>query len=175
LVDLLKVTLVKGYETSNTRQYLRLPKSKDKGEQTPSAHVNDGISLAARHFIQYEVHRLTNSGLWIGIVKITRFKFFTVSRLGNRPRKLHQLTIGKGGVRKSYGGFNSTHSYKNGDIVEYKTKRTHITGIISANDLYQLSAKRFRIKQGVSDKNTQLIKRGCSMAVFPLDTKKIIV
>ena len=146
LVDLLQVNLVKGFETSNTRQYLRLPKSKNKGEQTPSAHVNDGISLAARNYIKYEVHNLTNSGLWVGEVKITEFNFLVVSRLGNRPRKLHQLTISKGGTRKSYGGFMSTHSYRNGDIVEYKTKNgIHL--IVSPFDRGRISMpKKVEIK-----------------------------
>lgn len=159
------IELVKGYETSNTRQYLGLAKSKNKAEQSPNAHANDGVSLAARHFIRYAVSNLTNSADWIGELKITNFDFLMVSRLGKRPRKMHDLTIKKGGRRDSYGGFNSTHPYKNGDKVEYHTKKLHLVGIVSACDLYQMFPKRQRLKQGITAKNTRLISRNCNLVV----------
>ncbi len=159
------VELAKGYETSNTRQYLGLAKSKNKAEQSPAAHANDAVSLAARHFIQYQVSRLTNSADWEGFVNVTEFDFLMVSRLGNRPRKMHDLTINKSGRRDSYGGFESTHPYRNGDKVEYHTKKLHLVGIISACDLYQMFPKRQRLKQGISAKNTRLISRSCNLLV----------
>jgi len=172
-----KVHLVKGYETSNTRQYLGLVKSKNKAEQSPTAHANDGVSLAARHFIRYTVSNLTNSADWIGEVKVTNFNFLVLSRLGNRPRKMHDLTVNKGGRRDSYGGFESTHPYRNGDKVEYRTKKLHLIGIVSACDLYQIFPKRQRLKQGITAKNTRLISRSCNLLVnhtrrtaFPPDT-----
>lgn len=178
LAEFTQVNLVSGFETSNTRQYLGLAKSKNKAEQSPDAHANDGVSLAARHFIRYTVSNLTNSGFWEGFVNVTSFDFLVVSRLGNRPRKMHDLTVNKGGRRDSYGGFESTHSYRNGDKVEYRTKKLHLVGIVSACDLYQMFPKRQRLKQGITPKNTRLISRSCNLLVnnltrtaFPPDTK----
>lgn len=165
LAEFTDVNLVSGFETSNTRIHLGLAKSKNKAEQSPDAHANDGVSLAARHFIKYTVSHLTNSSSWDGFVKVTAFDFLMVSRLGNRPRKMHDLTINKGGRRDSYGGFESTHPYRNGDKVEYRTKKLHLVGIVSACDLYQMFPKRQRLKQGITAKNTRLISRNCNLLV----------
>jgi hypothetical protein len=94
---------------------------------------------------------------WKGFVEVTPFIFGTVERLPSRPRKMHDLTLKKGGVRDTYGGMKSTHSFKNGDYVEYKTNRSAFKGYISANDLYQFFPKKKRLKQGVTDKNTRLL------------------
>ncbi len=186
LIDQLKslgqVVLVEGWETSNTRHYLGLPKSKDKGEQSPAAHVNDAIALACRLFIRYAPNTTgTKTGFqWIGDVQLTNFDFAIVERLPSRPRKLHDLTVQKGsqrraevssveatgvGKRDTYGGFNGTHSYRNGDVVQYKTKRSCFTGIISANDLYQFFPNKKRLKQGITDASSRLIKRSCNLLV----------
>jgi hypothetical protein len=157
--------LVKGYETFNTRKYLGLAKSENKAEQSPDAHANDGVSLACRYFIKYVKSNLSNSAEWIGKVNVTKFDFLIVSRLGNRPRKMHDLTINKGGGRDSYGGFKSTHPYQNGDKVEYKTKKIHFIGIVSACDLYQMFPKRQRLKQGITNKNTRLISPSCNLLI----------
>lgn len=181
LLGLGQVVLVEGWETSNTRQYLELPKSKNKGEQSPAAHVNDAIALASRVFIRYAPNTTgTQTGyLWKGNVQVTNFDFATVERLPSRPRKMHDLTIQKGGKRRSvaggslppqtcfdkYGGFQGTHSYNNGDVVQYKTKRLCFTGIVSANDLYQFFPKKKRLKQGITDTKSRLIKRSCNLLV----------
>ena len=47
------VTLVQGWETQATREWLNLPKSNNKGEQSHKAHVSDAIASSARHFIPY--------------------------------------------------------------------------------------------------------------------------
>ncbi len=169
LAKFVSVNLVSGFETSNTRKYLGLAKSKNKSEQSPAAHVNDGISLSARHFIKYTVSNLTNSADWLGEIKVTDFNFLMVSRLGNRPRKMHDLTINKGGRRDSYGGFESTHLYRNGDKVEYRTKKLHLVGIVSACDLYHMFPKRQRLKQGITAKNTRLISRSCNLLVHHIN------
>lgn len=167
LLGLGQVVLVEGWETSNTRQYLELPKSKNKGEQSPAAHVNDAIALASRLFIRYAPNTTgTQTGyLWKGNVQVTNFDFATVERLPSRPRKMHDLTIQKGGKRDKYGGFQGTHSYNNGDVVQYKTKRLCFTGIVSANDLYQFFPKKKRLKQGITDTKSRLIKRSCNLLV----------
>lgn len=161
------ITLVKGWETEATREWLKLPKSKNKGEQTPAAHVSDAIAQASRHFIRYAANTTGfHTGCqWKGIVQVTPFTFGIVERLSSRPRKMHDLTVQKGGVRDTYGGFDGTHSFKNGDYVEYKTKRSILKGYISANDLYQLFPVKKRLKQGVTDKNTRLIRYSIHLIV----------
>ncbi|WP_049559828.1 RRXRR domain-containing protein, partial [Limnoraphis robusta] len=128
------VALVKGWETSGTREWLKLPKSKNKAEQTPNAHVSDAIALASRHFIRYTPNTtgFQTGYQWKGVIQVTPFTFGIVERLPSRPRKMHDLTVQKGGVRDTYGGFDGTHSFKNGDYVEYKTKRSTLKGYISA-------------------------------------------
>lgn len=165
-----KVILVKGGETKNTREYLGLSKAKNKGEQSPEAHVSDAVAIASRLFIRYAPRTTGNQTgyTWKGFVQITRFNFSLVERLPSRPRKLHDLTIKKGGKKDPYGGFNGTHSFRNGDLVRYQTKRSCLTGYISANDLYQFFPKKKRLKQGVSDKNTKLLKRSCNLLVNPI-------
>ncbi|AFZ18942.1 RRXRR domain-containing protein [Allocoleopsis franciscana] len=168
LENRVSVTLVKGWETEATREWLKLPKSKNKGEQTPAAHVSDAIAQAARHFIRYaaNTHHKEQTGYqWKGIVQVTPFTFGIVERLPSRPRKMHDLTVGAGGVRDTYGGFDGTHSFKNGDYVEYKTKRSTLKGYISANDLYQFFPVKKRLKQGVTDRNTRLISYSSHLVV----------
>ncbi|MBW4647279.1 MAG: RRXRR domain-containing protein [Kastovskya adunca ATA6-11-RM4] len=177
------VILVKGWETEATREWLKLPKSKNKAEQTPAAHVSDAIAQAARHFIRYAVSTtgMQTGREWKGLIQVTPFPFGIVERLPSRPRKMHDLTVQKGGVRDTYGGFDGTHSFKNGDYVEYKTKRstlrlgyfdkaqyksvTTLKGYISANDLYQFFPVKKRLKQGVTDKNTRLIRYSSHLIV----------
>lgn len=161
------ITLVQGWETQATREWLNLPKSENKGEQSPSAHVSDAIAQAARHFIRYAVNTtgMQTGCSWKGFIEVTPFTFGTVERLPSRPRKMHDLTIKKGGVRDTYGGFDGTHSFKSGDYVEYKTKRSTLKGYISANDLYQFFPKKKRLKQGVTDKNTRLLRYSSHLVV----------
>lgn len=153
------VTLVQGWETQATREWLNLPKSKNKGEQSPSAHVSDAIAQATRRFIRYAANTtgMQTGCSWKGFVEVTPFTFGTVERLPSRPRKMHDLTLKKGGVRDTYGGFDGTYSFRSGDYVEYSTKRSTFKGYISANDLYQFFPKNRRLKQGVIDRNTRLL------------------
>lgn len=161
------VALVKGWETKATREWLKLAKSKNKAEQTPNAHVSDAIALASRHFIRYAPNTtgFQTGYQWKGVIQVTPFTFGIVERLPSRPRKMHDLTVQKGGVRDTYGGFDGTHSFKNGDYVEYKTKRSTLKGYISANDLYQFFPKKKRLKQGVNDKNTCLLRYSSHLVV----------
>jgi hypothetical protein len=161
------VTLVEGWETQATRIMLNLPKSENKGEQSAAAHVSDGIALSARHFVRYAT-RTTGCQTghhWKGLVEITPFPFGIISRLSSRPRKMHELTVQKGGVRDSYGGFRSTHSFRNGDYVEYRTKRSNFRGYISANDLYQFHPIKKRLKQGITDRTGRLIRYSSNLIV----------
>lgn len=161
------VTLVQGYETKITREWLKLPKSKNKAEQSPAAHVTDAIAQAARHFIRYTTNTTDSQTghQWKGILIVTPFTFGIVERLPSRPRKMHDLTIQKGGVRDTYGGFQGTHNFKNGDYCEYKTKHSTLKGHISANDLYQFFPTKKRLKQGVTNKNTRLLRYSNNLIV----------
>jgi hypothetical protein len=140
---------VEGFETSATREWLKLPKSKNKAERSPSAHISDAIALASRGFIRYAPNTtgMQTGYYWKGKVQTTQFPFLLISRLGSRPRKMHDLTVKKGGVRDSYGGFNATHPFKNGDYVEYATAKKIVRGYISANDIYQYHPKKQRVLQ----------------------------
>jgi len=171
LIDRLKilgqVVLVEGWETSITRQHLGLPKSKNKAEQSPAAHANDAVAMASLLFIRYAPSTTgSQTGyLWKGFVQVTIFDFATVQRLPSRPRKMHDLTVQKGGLRDTYGGHNGTYSYRNGDIVQYKTKRSCFTGIISACDLYEFFPKKKRLKQGITNVSSKLIRHNCNLLV----------
>lgn len=167
LQKLASSVLVEGWETSNTRQHLGLTKSNNKAEQSPAAHVNDAIALACRHFIRYvpNTNGAQTGYQWMGEVKVTSFGFAIVERFSSRPRKMHDLTIKKGGIRDTYGGFDGTHTFGNGDYVQYQTNRSRFNGFISANDIYQFSPNQKRLKQGVTDKNTRLLKRSTNLLV----------
>lgn len=138
------VILVEGWETSNTRQHLGLAKSKNKAEQSPAAHVNDSIALACRYFIRYASNTtgLQTGYFWKGDVEVTSFNFATVERFLSRPRKMHDLTIKKGGSRDTYGGFDRTHSFGNGDYVQYRTKKHCFNGFISEERFIPIFPKK---------------------------------
>lgn len=161
---------VEGFDTSTTREFLKLPKSKNKSERSPAAHVSDAIAMASRAFIRYVPNTAgTQTGYaWRGAVEITHFSFAVVSRFGSRPRKMHDLTIKKGGVRDSYGGFNTTHPYSNGDYVEYRTSKKVVIGYISANNIYQYYPKKQRLLQLQHQsmaKNLRLLRFSSNLAV----------
>ena len=149
-----------GYETSNLRTHLGLKKDENKASGKLIAHCTDSITLACFSFLKYCRVGLTNSSDWLGKVLISGKHYFAnLKRLTNRPRKLHLIEFTKGGVRKSYGGFNKKHCFRNGDIVQYKTKKKDIMGIIQSNDLYgAVEGKWKRLKQ--IDNNKNLILKG---------------
>jgi hypothetical protein len=63
-----------GWQTSNLRQWLKLPKDKsDKSKICPETHSYDGIALAASHFIRWKEwnYSKAHGGTWEGEASIT--------------------------------------------------------------------------------------------------------
>jgi hypothetical protein len=84
-----------GWQTSNLRQWLGLPKDKtNKANPTPQTHSHDGIALATSHFIQWEnwVGTKTRGGKWVGEVQLTRCPFAVIARPQLYRRQLHLKT-----------------------------------------------------------------------------------
>ena len=111
-----------GWQTSNLRKHLGLPKQKlNKKEAIPSTHGVDGITLAATQFIDYLPFE--NSGgrghYWQGEVAITDAPFFVIRRPPISRRQLHLMLPSKGGNRRKYGGtITRHHGIRKGDYVE---------------------------------------------------------
>lgn len=81
-----------GWQTSILRQQLGLSKDKsDKSAQKPSTHANDGITLAASHFMSFErFHTASTKGhRWNGQVQVTSAPFRIIARPNLYRRQLH--------------------------------------------------------------------------------------
>ncbi len=81
-----------GWQTSNLRQWLKLPKDKsDKSKTCPETHSNDGIALAASHFIRWKEWNSSNAhgGTWEGEASITSAPFKVVAKPNIYRRQLH--------------------------------------------------------------------------------------
>lgn len=90
-----------GWETSNLRKHLRLPKQKySKGNAVPSTHATESLSLACSQFIKYQPFE--NSGgrghTWKGSVQITDALFWVIRRPPISRRQLHLMLSAKGGI-----------------------------------------------------------------------------
>ena len=110
-----------GWQTSNLRKHLGLPKQKlNKKEAIPATHASDGLTLAASQFIDYLPFE--NSGgkghYWQGKVTITDAPFFVIRRPPISRRQLHLMLPSKGGNRRKYGGTTTRHNVRKGDFVE---------------------------------------------------------
>ena len=71
-----------GWQTSILRRELGLTKNKDnKFAQTPETHANDGLALAASHFIRYEAFHTNNSHgyRWNGSINLTPAPFQVIA------------------------------------------------------------------------------------------------
>lgn len=110
-----------GWQTSNLRKHLGLPKQKaNKKEAIPSTHAVDGICLAATQLIDYLPFENSQGRghCWQGKVEITDAPFFVIRRPPISRRQLHLMIPSKGGNRRKYGGTNTRHGFKKGDYVE---------------------------------------------------------
>ena len=131
-----------GWQTSNLRKHLGLPKQKlNKKEAIPATHAVDGVTLAASQFIDYLPFE--NSGgrghCWQGKVTITDAPFFVIRRPPISRRQLHLMIPAKGGVRRKYGGTTTRHDLRKGDYVEAVKAGVTYYGWCSGDTAKQLS------------------------------------
>lgn len=109
-----------GWETSNLRDKLGLVKQKNrKGDAILATHAVDGIALASSYFLRYESFENTRERghIWTGEVTLTNPVFRVIRRPPISRRQLHLMVPAKGGVRRKYGGTNTRHSVRKGDLV----------------------------------------------------------
>lgn len=125
----IKVHCLEGWETSITRQHLKLEKNKeDKSAQTPETHAHDGIALAASRFVQYQSFQTINTHghEWVGKVQITSAPFRVIARPNIYRRQLH-FENPVSGTRKRKGGTITPFGFRSGDMVKAtKAGKTYI-------------------------------------------------
>lgn len=110
-----------GWQTSNLRKHLGLPKQKrNKFEAIPATHAVDGITLAASQFIDYLPFENSRGRghCWKGKVEISSAPFFVIRRPHVSRRQLHLMLPNKSGIRRKYGGTTTRHDFRKGDYVE---------------------------------------------------------
>ena len=119
-----------GWQTSNLRKHLRLEKSKNKAEQSPESHANDGIALACFQFLDYVPFNRANSHghEWKGYVKVTNAPFAVIKRPPISRRQLHLMVFSKGGKRRKYGGSTTRHGFRKGDLVSSPKGIGYVSG-----------------------------------------------
>lgn len=119
-----------GWQTSNLRKHLRLEKSKNKAEQSPESHANDGIALACFQFLDYlPFHTSNGHGYdWKGYVKVTNAPFAVIKRPPVSRRQLHLMVFSKGGKRRKYGGSTTRHGFRKGDLVSSPKGIGYVSG-----------------------------------------------
>lgn len=120
LKQLRSTTTQEGWQTSILRQQLGLAKDKtDKSAQKPETHANDGIALAASHFMSFEKFHTANTRghRWVGKVKVTPAPFRVISRPNLYRRQLHFENPEAGGNRKRKGGTVTPFGLRSGDKV----------------------------------------------------------
>ncbi|NJO93784.1 MAG: hypothetical protein HC820_04435 [Hydrococcus sp. RM1_1_31] len=121
LGDLRPTATQYGWQTSILRQQLGLTKDKaDKSKQSPETHANDGIALAASHFMRFEQFYTANTRghCWVGQIEVTDSPFRVISRPNIYRRQLHFENPEKGGIRKRKGGTVTPFGFRSGDLVK---------------------------------------------------------
>lgn len=174
LSKLAPVITQNGWQTSILRQELGLAKNKDnKAAQTPESHANDGLALAASHFIRYESFHTNNSHghRWNGSIKLTNAPFRVIARPNLFRRQLHfeNPVSDAPNHRKRKGGTVTSFGFRSGDLVRAsKVGRVHqgwIGGSSEINkviSLYDINWKR--IGQFSASK-VRLLKRSTRLLV----------
>lgn len=115
-----------GWQTSNLRQWLKLPKDKaDKSKACEETHSNDGVALAASHFIQWKEWHSSNTrgGNWEGEIVVTSAPFKVVIKPNIYRRQLHfekpdSHKPNPTQYRKRKGGTITPFGFRSGDFVQ---------------------------------------------------------
>ena len=157
-----------GWQTSNLRKHLGLPKQKlNKKEAVPATHAVDGITLAASGFIDYLPFENSEGRghCWQGRVKITNAPFFVIRRPPISRRQLHLMVPTKGGSRRKYGGTVTRHNIRKGDYVEAVKAGIKYKGWCSGDTAKQVSVSNAvwkRIGQFTASK-VKLLRRATGL------------
>jgi hypothetical protein len=125
LQQLLPTSTQEGWQTSILRQQLGLAKEKaDKSAQTKETHANDGLALAASHFMKFEKFHTANTRghRWVGQVLVTDTSFRVIARPNIYRRQLHfENPDGNkpnpNQYRKRKGGTVTPFGLRSGDLV----------------------------------------------------------
>ena len=179
LSELTHVTTQEGWQTSILRRELGLAKNKeDKSAQTPETHANDGLALAASHFMQYESFHTSNARghRWNGSIELTKAPFRVIARPNIYRRQLHfenpdSKKPNLSQYRKRKGGTVTPFGFRSGDLVKsQKAGKTHagwIGGYSEVNkvvSLYDINWKRIgqfsASKTSMLQRNTGLLVSG---------------
>lgn len=157
-----------GWQTSNLRKHLGLPKQKtNKKEAIAATHAVDGITLAASQFIDYLPFENSQGRgyCWQGKVQITNAPFFVIRRPPVSRRQLHLMLPAKGSSRRKYGGTNTRHGFRKGDFVEAFKAGIVYQGWCSGDTAKQVSVSDFswkRIGQFTASK-VRLLRRSTNL------------
>lgn len=131
-----------GWQTSNLRKHLGLPKQKlNKKEAIPATHAVDGLTLATSQFIDYLPFENSQGRghCWQGQVEITSASFFVIRRPPISRRQLHLMLPSKGDNRRKYGGTTTRHDIRKGDYVEAEKAGVVYRGWCSGDTAKQVS------------------------------------
>ncbi len=115
-----------GWQTSNLRQWLKLPKDKtDKSNVVEETHSNDGVALASSHFVKWKQWKSNKArgGNWLGSVSITRAPFKVIAKPNIYRRQLHfenpdSHKPNPTQYRKRKGGTITPFGFRSGDFVQ---------------------------------------------------------
>lgn len=107
---------MQGWQTKPTREYLGLAKSHDKKAQTPAAHANDALAIAAAYFVRYAP--VDTGRNWVGDITLTAAPFRVITRPQFYRRQLQFENHSKGAVRKRKGGTVTPWGFRSGDYVQ---------------------------------------------------------
>ncbi len=115
-----------GWQTSNLRQWLKLPKDKtNKSKACEETHSNDGVALAASHFIQWkEWHsNKARGGNWEGSIEVVDSPFRVIAKPNIYRRQLHfenpdSHKPNRTQYRKRKGGTITHFGFRYGDFVQ---------------------------------------------------------
>jgi hypothetical protein len=168
-----------GWQTSNLRQWLKLPKDKtDKSKACEETHSNDGVALAASHFIKWQEWQSNKArgGRWEGEISITSAPFKVIAKPNIYRRQLHfenpdSHKPNLNQYRKRKGGTITPFGFRSGDFVQAEkagqTYRGWIGGYTQTGKSKNISVYDHnwrRIGQFAPSK-VKLIKRSCKLCV----------
>ncbi|AFZ16405.1 hypothetical protein Mic7113_0487 [Allocoleopsis franciscana PCC 7113] len=168
-----------GWQTSNLRQWLKLPKDKtDKSKAVEETHSNDGVALAASHFIKWREWQSSNArgGCWEGEVIVTPAPFKVIAKPNIYRRQLHfenpdSHKPNPSQYRKRKGGTITPFGFRSGDFVQAEKAsqiyRGWIGGYTQTGKSKNISVYNHEWKRigQFSPTKIKLLKRSCKLCV----------